>query len=245
MHDRTADLLNAKEEAEKANQTKSEFLPSMSHELRTPLTAVLGFGELLQMDPKSALSPHQKEWVNAIRESGEHLLDLVDQILDLAKIEAGEVTLTMEPLKLSEVLGEIEPTVHALVESEQLKLSFVNDINVAILADKIRLKQIMLNLISNAVKYNAPNGTVEVFSETRDGIVRINVRDTGRGIPTELHKNIFKPFYRVETDKFMIKGTGIGLSITKTLTEMMNGEIGFDSTVGKGSTFWIEFPELP
>ena len=236
-------MLNAKEEAKKANQTKSEFLSSMSHELRTPLNAVLGFGQMLQMDTKNALSPKQREWVDAVLESGNHLLDLVNQILDLAKIEASEVTLTMEPLLVSEVLKDIEPTVIALVKTEKLELSFSSKANFSILADKVRLKQILLNLISNAVKYNTPNGTVEVTSETQNGIVRINVRDTGSGIPAELYNNIFEPFYRVEANRFLIEGTGIGLTITKSLTEMINGEIGFESTVGQGSTFWVSFPE--
>jgi len=156
VRDRTVDLLNVKEEAEKANQTKSEFLSSMSHELRTPLNAVLGFGQMLQMDTKNALSLKQREWVDAVLESGNHHLDLVNQILDLAKIEASEVTLTMEPLLVSEVLKDIEPTVIARVKTEKLERSFSSKANLSILADKVRLKQILLNLISNAVKYNTP-----------------------------------------------------------------------------------------
>ena len=195
MRDRTSDLLNAKEEAEKANQTKSEFLSSKSHELRTPLNAVLGFGQMLQMDTISALSPQPTERVGE-RCSGkrEPLLDLVNQILDLAKIEASEVTLNMEPLMVSEVLKDIEPTVFALTNTENQELSFANNSKFSIMADKARLKQILLNLISNAVKYNSPNGTVEVNSEFLNGIVRINVRDTGSGIPAELHKTFLSLF---------------------------------------------------
>lgn len=242
---RTLELTRAKKEAEKANTAKSEFLSSMSHELRTPLNAILGFTQLIQLDPSHPLTPEQKESTDQIIKGGTHLLELIDQVLELAKIEAGKMTVSIEPVSVRELLGESIDMVQTMVEKRNIDLNIdignCPDVNVK--ADLTRLKQVLLNLLSNAVKYNNEGGSISVNAEVKSGdCIHIAVTDTGPGIPKDQQEGVFQPFNRLGHEASEIEGTGIGLVIAREMLHMMKGEIGFESEVGKGSTFWIEVP---
>jgi len=238
------ELERAKLEAERANQAKSQFLSSMSHELRTPLNAVLGFAQLLEHDPGHPLLDAQKESVEHIKAGGNHLLHLINEILELAKIEAGHLELVMESTKPENVFGDTIPMAQALSEKRGLQLH-VPDLTQTwphILVDATRLKQVLLNLLSNAVKYNVEHGEVTLSCEATDDALIMKVTDTGPGISAEGLKILFQPFSRLEHEHSEIEGTGIGLTITKELVEHMGGRIGVQSELGKGTTFWVEFP---
>jgi len=239
-------MRQAKDEAEKANQAKSKFLASMSHELRTPLNAVLGFGQLLQIDPKASLSPMQQEHVQSILEGGRHLLELVNQLLDLAKVESNQASLSLEEVDARDVVADCVNLTTPLGEVRGIKIiDALSDGGPAYLhTDQLRLKQIMLNLLSNAVKYNKDGGTVTINGwETENQFFRIVVTDTGRGIRKRDQAKVFSMFHRLGDDPNIAReGTGIGLAVTKLLVEQMAGVIGFESEVGVGSTFWIELP---
>lgn len=236
---------NAQRElAERANLAKSEFLSRMSHELRTPLNAVLGFGQLLEV---SELKPEDRESVVQIIKAGGHLLNLINEILDIARIEAGYLRLTPEAVLLSEIALEAIALVRPLAMKRGLTMedATIRTCQAVILADRQRLKQAILNLLSNAVKYNRETGNIAVSSvNLPDGSVRLAVRDDGPGISPEDGARLFQPFERLDADRRGIEGTGIGLILSRRLVEAMNGVLDFSSVPGTGSTFWIDMPAI-
>ena len=238
-----AALIEAKESAEQANRAKSEFLSSMSHELRTPLNAILGFTQLFGFDEN--LTKDQKMNLHEISRAGEHLLELVNEVLDLAKVESGHMELNMLPLPVADVLEECHAISLSLAEEHTVTLDFDTKSSVTVLADRVRLKQVLLNLISNGIKYNRPGGLVSVkIGDGNLGQLRMTVSDTGRGIKPDRLGELFQPFSRLGFGHSNIEGTGIGLVITKSLVEAMGGCIGVDSTPGEGSDFWLELPAI-
>lgn len=244
---REEELRRMREMAEAASLAKSEFLSSMSHELRTPLNAVLGFAQLLRRDKKQPLDERQRGMLEHIIKGGEHLLRLIDDVLDLARIEAGRVTISTEPVGVPEVLAEVTTTLGPLAERNGVTLVVEPTPATAgeILADRTRFTQILVNYGSNAIKYGRPGGTVRFHATAPSaGYVRVAVSDDGIGIPQEKHDRIFQPFQRAGQETGPIEGTGIGLAITKRLAELMGGEVGFESAVGRGSVFWVELPGL-
>ena len=235
-------LLTAKAVAEKANLSKSEFLSSMSHELRSPLNAILGFAQLMESD-SPAPSPAQAENIIQILNAGWYLLELINEILDLATIESGKLSMSLEPVSLRELLLECHSMIEPLALRRGVHMSLPHsDAPYCVHADRTRIKQVLINLLSNAIKYNTPRGAVEIECSTnRDsGRVRITVTDTGAGLPPEQVAQLFQPFNRLGQEGNGEEGTGIGLVVSKRLVELMDGVIGVESTIGKGSSFWVE-----
>jgi CheY-like chemotaxis protein/anti-sigma regulatory factor (Ser/Thr protein kinase) len=228
---------------EQANRAKSEFLSSMSHELRTPLNSILGFGQILNLNLEEPLSDGQKSCVDQILSGGQHLLELINEILDLARIEAGEVNLSLEAIQVTPLLDKCLNLVQT--QAQDRGIEFIKEYapeEFTIVADYTRIQQVLLNLLSNAIKYNQANGTITINCwETSTGMLRISVTDTGQGIPANKHDEIFQPFNRLGVKAAEIEGTGIGLTVSRTLVKIMEGNIGFDSKAGVGSTFWVEF----
>ncbi len=243
MMDVTDDVLR-EAELRTASAAKSEFLSSMSHELRTPLNAVLGFAQLLERDRKQPLTERQQERLQHVLRGGEHLLRLIDDVLDLARIEAGRVTISCEPVALRDVLAEVATTLEPMAARAEITLEvapFSADLP-RVLADRTRLAQILMNFGSNAIKYGKPGGHA-MFEITGAGAsMRITVIDDGIGIPADKRTKLFEPFQRAGQETGPIEGTGIGLVISKRLAGLMNGSVGFTSEAGKGSRFWVEVP---
>ncbi|TAK63291.1 response regulator [Methylobacter sp.] len=234
-------LINSRDEAERANSAKSDFLSSMSHELRTPMNAILGFGQLLEID--GALNEEQKDYVDEILKAGRHLLELINEVLDLAKIESGKINLSLELLHSTELITECVALVKPIAQVQGITIDDAPIDDYVIRADRTRLKQVLINLLSNAIKYNRPQGEVSIQVTIRDGWVRLAVSDTGYGIAETRQQEVFQPFSRLGAEETDIEGTGIGLTISRRLTEMMGGNIDMESKVGRGSIFWIELPE--
>ena len=238
MEDEEA-LIAARDEADRANQAKSEFLSSMSHELRTPMNAILGFAQLLKYDDK--LSDENIDSVHEILKAGEHLLTLINEVLDLAKIESGHIDLSLEPVEVCPVVEECLSLISTLADKRGNTLSHASLTGIAVRADRMRLKQALLNLLSNAIKYNKEGGNVKVEVQPAHERLHIRVTDTGLGISEANLAGLFEPFNRLDVAS-SIEGTGIGLTITRRIVEMMGGTVDIESELGKGSTFWIALP---
>jgi len=239
------DLHSAMAAAEKANLAKSDFLSSMSHELRTPLSAILGFAQLLESGSPQP-TPIQKRSVDQILQAGWYLLELINEILDLALIESGKLSLSLEPISLSEIMHECQAMIEPQAQKRAISVSFPRFENLCFVkADRTRLKQVLINLLSNAIKYNRTGGTVSVGCVMQDTErVRICVRDSGAGLCSEKQAQLFQPFNRLGKENSAEEGTGIGLVVCKRLMELMGGIIGAESTVGEGSMFWIELDAI-
>ena len=233
-------MKQAREEAERANNAKSEFLSRMSHELRTPLNAILGFGQLLQMQK---LAPAQHDRIGHIVHAGRHLLSLINEVLDIARIEAGRVELSLEPVRVSEVVGETLDLIRPLAAERSVTLHATGVDSAHVLADRQRLKQVMLNFLSNAVKYNQPGGDVRVEWSDCDGArLCILVADTGIGIAPENLSRLFVAFDRLGAEQSEVQGTGLGLALSKSLVEAMNGVVSVKSQPGAGTEFTLALP---
>lgn len=238
VQERTAELLTAKNEAERADRSKSEFLSRMSHELRTPLNAIIGFGQLLEVTVHDG---KQRRQVGHIISAGHHLLTLINEILDLSRVEAGQMNVSLERVRLGELVDECVALMRPLAEGHDVSVSVeAIDPSLEVRADRTRLRQVLLNLLSNGVKYNRRGGhlTVALPEPSATG-VDLQVRDTGMGLTPEQQARLFKPFERLDADARQIDGTGIGLALSRRLMRLMGGEIGVTSEPGQGSTFWI------
>jgi two-component system, sensor histidine kinase len=234
-------VIHAKERSEKANRAKLELISQMSHELRTPLNGILGFAQLLEMD--DSLNSQQQEFVQAILNGARHLLNLVNEMLDIARIETGEIQLAYDVIKLDSVIDESVRLIQPLAGKRNIKI--VNQTKLDeyyVYTDSTRFRQILLNLLDNAVKYNRDNGTVMITSGSEGGNICIHIKDNGIGIPKKEYEKIFEPFYRIKGTE--VDGTGMGLALVKQLIQLMGGTIGVESELGAGSDFWFSLPAV-
>ncbi len=237
-------LFDAKEEAERANRAKSEFLSRMSHELRTPMNAILGFGQLLVSDTRHPLAEQQREHVGEILRGARHLLNLINEVLDLALVETGKLQVLLAPVQLAELLQECMRLLHPLARAGSIDLKVLDEAGCAcfVVADRTRLKQVLLNLVSNAIKYNRPQGHVYIACSVEAQGVRIGISDNGPGLSTQQAARLFQAFERLDAVRTGVEGAGLGLALSKHLMDAMGGEIGLDSVVDVGSTFWLRLP---
>jgi signal transduction histidine kinase len=226
-------------EAVAATRAKNEFLWRIGHELRTPLTAIIGFGQLLE---EEHLEPENLDSAQRIVSAGHHVLALIDELTDIAKIESGHITVSTEPITVHEVASETVVLVRSMASARSLALSADCPRHIVVIADRQRLTQVLINLLSNAVKYNRPDGRVHLAAVRTGATVRINVTDTGPGISDVDLDLLFRPYQRLGAEDSGIEGSGIGLALTKNLVEAMGGTIGVDTEVGRGTTFWIDLP---
>lgn len=240
--EQTVDLVRAKEAAEAASRAKSEFLASMSHELRTPLNAVLGHSQLLRLDASLPADVHGQ--VREIEQAGRHLLALVNDLIDLARIEAGKLDYSLGPLNIHTAIQASLALVRPIAQKHDVTLAMETGAPDVIMVrvDHARLQQVLINLLSNAIKYNRPQGSVRIACRVHGGRVRVAVTDTGHGIPIEMQKRLFTAFDRLGKERGTTEGTGIGLIISRRLIEAMGGCLGLESVPGQGSTFWVELP---
>ncbi len=240
---RTTELTEARDQAERASRAKSEFLSRMSHELRTPMNAILGFSHLLEFQD---LPAKQLAYVQEIHRAGDYLLDLINELLDLARIEAGKMSILLQAVEVDHAVNTAIEIVRPLCSKQQIHLVNQCDEPGSVLADPTRLRQILVNLLSNAIKYNRREGSIEVVCQrTEKNLLRLSVTDTGRGIPTDRQVDLFKPFERLGAELTEVEGTGIGLAISKQVAELMGAKLGFISEPEKGSTFWIDLSLAP
>lgn len=236
-------ILRAKEEVERGSKFKDQFLSTMSHELRTPLNAVLGFSDLLADERYGPLNERQQRYVSHIHTGGKHLLSLISDILDLSKIEAGRMELAIESLRVTTTLGEVVSVMQPLAEKKSQVLTKVADPALSIRADSTRLRQVLLNLVGNAIKFTPNGGHIELSAVLVQDKVRVEVRDNGPGIPAEEQQRIFEAFYRLRETGKKTEGTGLGLAITHRLVELHGGDLSLESKVGEGSCFYFSLPE--
>jgi len=241
LQDKNTELESARFVAEKANLAKSDFLSSMSHELRTPLNAILGFAQLLEVGSPPPTAA-QIVRLQQITKAGWYLLELINEILDLAVIESGQLSLTREPVSLIDVMRECQAMIEPQAQQRGIHINFLPfDHTWFAHADRTRVKQVLINLLSNAIKYNRESGTVEVAcTASTPERIRISIKDSGAGLPVDKLAQLFQPFNRLGQENGSEEGTGIGLVVTKRLVELMGGTLGVESTVGMGSEFWIE-----
>jgi len=239
-----SDRLSIMKDLHNVSQAKSQFLSRMSHELRTPLNAILGFSQLMVLDEETPLSRDQAESVAEIHRAGEHLLNLINEVLDLSKIEAGQVSISLEPIEIKGLAKTVQQLIEPIASKYRIK--FINNIDreLYLMADPTRCKQILINLISNAIKYNKENGAVTLGSKVvnNNQFLRVEIKDTGHGLSPLQIERLFIPFERLGAEITNIEGTGIGLTLTKELVQLMGGELGVDSTEGVGSCFWFTLP---
>ncbi len=234
------ETITAREEADQANRAKSEFLSRMSHELRTPLNAILGFAQIFAMDD---LTTQQSKGINHILRAGKHLLGLINEVLDITRIEVGKLSISPESIRVKEVIEEAVDMAQALATQNNIQIEMASLPVEYVHADRQRLKQVLLNLLTNAIKYNREGGKVFVDCLVLPGAkIHIRIRDTGPGISPELQKRLFVPFERLGAERSTVEGTGLGLSLSKSLIQTMGGVLGVESELGAGATFWIEFP---
>ena len=241
------EIIKSRDAANRANLAKSEFLSRMSHELRTPMNSILGFAQLMDM---GELNPNQKKGVGHILNSGKHLLGLIDEVLDISRIESGRISFLPEPILVGTIISEIMDTVQPLADARQLNLELENspENRLYVMSDRKLLKQVLINLLNNAVKYNRQGGSIFIKTETRQqddkgvAFIRIAVTDTGIGIHPDDIPKLFIPFERIGAEKTLTEGTGLGLAVVKKIMEGMEGKVGVNSVFGQGSTFWIDLP---